>query len=143
MWFEFGLSLLILLGYCVLNAAILAGIWYLLVRADATRSFQEVFLKTALSIVIVWALTLLIGHMFCWTAAFTHCLACICPAAAGKSLGHVSVGGALLFLLTATFVQLTLIAIPVRLSRMLFVLTVIASNVIVMLLKLGLSAVLH
>lgn len=142
MWYEFGLSLVILIGYCAINAAILAGTWYLLVRADAERSFREVILKTALSIAIVWGLTILIGYMFCWTAALAQCLACICPVMAGKSLGHVTIGGALFFLLSSTFVQLTLIAIPVRLSRMLFVLTVIASNVIVILLKLGLSAVL-
>lgn len=140
MWYEFVLSLFVLIGYCAVNAALLVGIWYLLVRADALRTFQEVFLKTVLSIAIVWGLTLLIGHMFCWTAALTQCLACICPVMAGKSLGHVSIGGALFFLLSATFVQLTLIAIPVRLSRMLFVLTVIASNVVAILLKLGLSA---
>ena len=143
MWYELGLSLLAVVGYCAVNAGLLTGIWHTLrVGTSAARSFKDVFLKTGLSIVIVWALALFIGRMFCWTAMVTHCLACICPVTAGLHVGHISAAGMLLFLIATTFVQLTLIAIPVRLSRMLFVLTLIASNVIAGLLKLGLHALL-
>lgn len=142
MWYEFGLSLVLLIGYCAMNAVLLAAVWYLLVRADPVRSFQEVVLKSLLSIAIVLGLSSLIGRMFCWTASLAQCLACICPVMSGKSLGHISIGGMLFFLLSGIFVQLTLIAIPVRLSRLLFVLTVIATNVTAILLVLGLSAIL-
>lgn len=141
MWFKFMLNGAVLIAYCIANAALLSGIWRMLnVGIPAERHFRDIFFKTALSVVIVFCLALLIGRMFCWTAMITHCLACICPVTAGISIEHVSPGGALLFLVSIIFTQLVLIPIPVRLSRLLFVLTVIASNVVAGLLKLGLSA---
>lgn len=143
MWFELGLSTAVLFSYCAVNAAVLVGLWQILrVGSPAAHALREVFLKTGLSVVIVWALTLLVSRMFCWSAFLAQCLECTCPLTSMGFLGQTSSAAVFLFLVCATFVQLTLIAIPVRLSRMLFVLTVIASNVVAGLLTLGLAAVL-
>lgn len=140
MVYEFAIALLFLCVHSLLNGAILSGLWQLLVCAHVLNTFKEVFCKTFLSLVIVWLLAALLRNVFCWSAFIMHCLSCLCPV--GPSVHQVSAGGMLFFLLSATFVQLTLIAIPVHLSRLLFVLTVIASNTIIILLKLGLSALL-
>lgn len=140
MVYEYVAALLFLSVHSAFNGGILAGMWHLLVRADMPKTFKSVFCKTFLSLVIVWLIAALLRNLFCWSAFIMHCLSCLCPV--GPSVQQVTVGGMLFFLLSATFVQLTLIAIPVRLSRLLFVLTVIASNTIIILLKLGLSALI-
>jgi hypothetical protein len=143
MWSEIVVSLGILCGYSILNAVVLTGLWYILsVGGLPVRLFRDVFVKTVLSVGIVWGLSFLIMRMFCWTAAFMECLNCVCLVMPGSSLSHMSLAGAILFLSAVLFTQLTLIAIPERLSRVLFVLSVIASNVVAGLLILGLDAVL-
>ena len=137
---QIGLLLVTITVYSIFNATILAYLWHLLVRASFDV-FRICFFKTVESLCLVWILMQLISKMFCWTASIAQCLSCLCPISTVGSIKEASVSAIIFFFITASFVQLTLIAVPPRLSRLLFVITVLAGNVIASLLTLGLLSV--
>ncbi len=142
-YWEIGLTVTIMVLYCLNNSAIMAGLFMM---AQPTVpfliNFKKILCKTVLSLGIIFGFYLLLARMFCWTAWLAECLYCICPTLATEAfIMQNSLPSTILFFFGVTAVQLALIAIPQRLAPLAFVLIVTASNLIASLLKLGLVSV--
>lgn len=128
--------------YCLLNAGLLIAFWRLRPTALSPAIFFINLFKTIVSLVTVTLSVFLIRFIACRSASLMHCIYCFCPTSSIHSLSDISFPATILFLTFVIFVQLIIIPIPQRLSRLLFVITVIASNIISALLTAGLLAML-
>lgn len=138
-YWEIGFATVTLLIYCLINAAIMTGLFVVVQPAIPFAStLKSVLIKTVLSVLIVFGFFALIARMFCWTAWLAECLTCICPALTTETfILQSTLPASILFFFGATCVQAAIVAIPPRFAPLPFLAIVTASNLIASLLKLG------
>ncbi|MEX0848709.1 MAG: hypothetical protein WD055_00595 [Candidatus Dependentiae bacterium] len=138
------MNIVVLALYCLANAAIMTGLFSIVQPSISyLRTFQVLLIKIIISVIIVFGFYALLARMFCWTATIAQCLECICPTFTSSSLiEHMNLPATILFFVSVSLVQTTIIAIPRGLSSTTFVALVAASNSISSLLKLGIISFL-
>lgn len=129
-----------LLIYCLINAAILTGLFGVIKPTLLSSRAWSYFLgKTLISVLVVFGFFAMIARMFCWTSTIGECLQCICPSITVDTFVMQSnMPSTILFYVSVCIVQMVLIAIPRGVKPLTFVMLIGASNFIASLLKLGL-----